>query len=134
MRASSGRAGAGTQVDRALSSAKDRCESGGSVEALNRDCLCVGADVEALRSRLEESLPPSGAGGAPFDLRPHLFAAHPVFLAREQVEEMARIVAACENVIDSPGFRARALSAAPEIARDDPGPRGAFIGYDFHLG
>jgi hypothetical protein len=33
-----------------------------------------------------------------------------------------------------PAYRDAALSWAPDIARFDAGPRGVFMGYDFHLG
>ena len=41
---------------------------------------------------------------------------------------------AIEAVTRLPAYREAALSWAPEIARRDFGPRGAFMGYDFHLG
>jgi len=44
------------------------------------------------------------------------------------------VIAAIETVISSPAFAQRALEKAPVIARRDPGTRGAFLGYDFHLG
>ncbi|EAZ99673.1 hypothetical protein [Marinobacter sp. ELB17] len=47
---------------------------------------------------------------------------------------MERIVQAIESASALASYRERALSWAPEIARIDPGPIGAFMGYDFHLG
>jgi hypothetical protein len=47
---------------------------------------------------------------------------------------MARIVQAIEAAASLTAYRERVLSWAPEIARFDPGPIGAFMGYDFHLG
>ena len=47
---------------------------------------------------------------------------------------MERIVQAIESASALGPYRERALSWAPEIARFDPGPIGAFMGYDFHLG
>ena len=64
---------------------------------------------------------------------PHLFASLPVFVSRRHVDEMARVVAAVEEVVALPAYRTEVLSHAPEVARIDPGARGAFIGYDFHL-
>jgi hypothetical protein len=46
---------------------------------------------------------------------------------------MLRVVQAIEAVALLPGYRDAALSWAPEIARHDFGPLGAFMGYDFHL-
>jgi hypothetical protein len=64
--------------------------------------------------------------------RPHLFSNTPVFLSEGNVAEMLRIVHAVEAAIRLPGYRDAALSWAPEIARHDFGPRGVFMGYDFH--
>jgi glutathione synthase/RimK-type ligase-like ATP-grasp enzyme len=47
---------------------------------------------------------------------------------------MERIVQAIESAAELPSYRERALSWAPDIAGFDPGPIGAFMGYDFHLG
>jgi uncharacterized circularly permuted ATP-grasp superfamily protein len=46
---------------------------------------------------------------------------------------MGEIAQAIEAVARTPAYQAEALAWAPEIARFDPGPRGAFMGYDFHL-
>ncbi|WP_236072883.1 hypothetical protein [Marinobacter nauticus] len=47
---------------------------------------------------------------------------------------MKRIVQAIEFAAELPPYKERALSWAPDIAGFDPGPIGAFMGYDFHLG
>ena len=65
---------------------------------------------------------------------PHLFAALPVFVSRSHVDEMARVIAAVEEVAALPAYREEVLARAPGIARIDPGARGVFVGYDFHLG
>ena len=64
-------------------------------EALNHAECCVAADVPALRARLEESLQWSAAERGVFDAHPHLFAAHPVFLTRAEVDEVSSSVAPC---------------------------------------
>ena len=46
---------------------------------------------------------------------------------------MERIVQAIESAVELPSYRERVLSWAPEIAHFNPGPLGAFMGYDFHL-
>ena len=46
---------------------------------------------------------------------------------------MLRTVHAVEAATRLPGYRDAALSWAPEIARQDFGPVGVFMGYDFHL-
>jgi hypothetical protein len=46
---------------------------------------------------------------------------------------MLRVVRAIEAASRLPGYREAVLSWAPEIAHRDFGPRGVFMGYDFHL-
>lgn len=102
--------------------------------ALNRNCLCVTVNHDTLRRELD-------ADGANADLyneilatRPNLFSATAVFVTPQQVERMREIIRAVETVVALPAYRAEVLAVAPEIARFDPGPRGVFMGYDFHLG
>ncbi|GAB4508578.1 MAG: hypothetical protein Tsb0026_07430 [Sulfuricaulis sp.] len=65
--------------------------------------------------------------------RPHLFSSTTVFVTRAQIAAMQRIIQAVESVVTLPAWHERALSRAPEIARVEPGARGVFLGYDFHL-
>lgn len=102
-------------------------------ERLNRDCFCVGADVTALRRRLEDDLAPYGMSGKLIDTHPHLFSAAPVFVARAQAERMQILVAAVHAAAGLPSYRAAVLSDAPPIAQVDTGPLGACLGFDFHL-
>jgi len=102
-------------------------------EALNKGCHCVSVDIEDLRAAVAGDC----AIGAPgIDLlkdRPHLFAAPPVFLARQQVAKMQALVEAIETVTALPAWRETVLGWAPEIARFETATRGVFLGYDFHL-
>jgi hypothetical protein len=103
------------------------------IEKLNSDCFCVSLDRAALRQALDAD-PAAGGLSALIEERcPHLFASLPVFVSGAHVDEMARIVAAVEEVVALPAYREEVLARAPEIARLDPGARGAFLGYDFHL-
>lgn len=108
------------------------------VGALNRDCFCLTLDPDALALALESE---TGSEVGQPDLAelirqrcPYLFAAQPVFVAQAQLERMAQVVQAVESVVALPAYREQALSAAPAIARFDPGgARSVFFGYDFHL-
>jgi len=102
--------------------------------ALNRDCLCVTVNHETLRRELD-------ADGANADLydkilatRPNLFSDMAVFVTGAQVERMREIIRAVETVVALPAYREEVTAEAPEISRFNPGPRGVFMGYDFHLG
>lgn len=105
-----------------------------TAEQLNRSCHCIAVDPERLRERLETSPESAGVYAAILAEQPHLFSGTPVFLARAQVERMQAAVTAIESVIANPSFIRHALAAAPLIATVDHGPRGVFLGYDFHLG
>jgi len=103
------------------------------IDSLNRDCHCVSLDREALRRALEAE-PASSRLHQLIEARcPHLFASLPLFVSREQVRQMGQVIEAVERVVALPDYREAALVWSPEIARHDPGAKGVFIGYDFHL-
>lgn len=101
---------------------------------LNRQCYCITLDRKALSDSLQKQFsdtdnkPPASP-----DIH-HLFSNTPVFVPQAEVTAMERIVRAIEAAAELSPFKERALSWAPEIAGFDPGPIGAFMGYDFHLG
>ena len=102
-------------------------------ERLNRECFCVTLDRAALCRALEAEVADARFCETYIHARPHLFSSAPVFLARTDVERMLAVVGAIEATAALPQYREAVLSWAPPIARPDPGPRGAFMGYDFHL-
>lgn len=65
--------------------------------------------------------------------RPHLFSNVAVFIDGAVLSRMQDIVGAIETVARHPGYRSKVLGWAPLVAQQDFGPRGAFMGYDFHL-
>jgi hypothetical protein len=103
------------------------------IESLNRDCFCVSLDRQALRAALEADPASRGLHALIEERCPHLFASLPLFVSREDVRAMGRVVDAVERVVALPDYRETLLAWAPEIARHEPGAVGAFIGYDFHL-
>src|SRR3990167_242784 len=102
--------------------------------ALNRDCLCVTVNRDALRRELDADDANADLYDEILATRSNLFSATAVFVTRTQAERMREIIRAVEAVVALPVYREDVLAEAPEIARFDPGPRGAFMGYDFHLG
>jgi len=94
----------------------------------------VAVDARALAGALESGSATVGLYASILRDQPHLFSETAVFLSRRQFERMEAVVTAVEEVVAKPAFRDHALALAPAIARLDPGPRGAFLGYDFHLG
>ncbi len=70
------------------------CQAATSIEALNRTCYCLSLDEEALRRGLEADLGARGLSRAMVETHPHLFASVPMFVSREHVEGMARVIGA----------------------------------------
>ncbi|MDO9598331.1 MAG: hypothetical protein Q7J47_11485 [Azoarcus sp.] len=101
--------------------------------ALNRDCNCRSLDVGRLRQQLEAEPALFGLAAEIERSRPHLFSATAVFIPPTTLQAMSEVVAATEAVIALPGFQSEVLGRAPAIAQLDHGPRGVFMGYDFHL-
>lgn len=104
------------------------------ITALNQACHCITFDAARMRALLETSPLTAGVYHSILEKQPHLFSASPVFLARADLARMQAVIGAVEEVVRTPGFRDWAFALAPAIARRDHGPRGAFLGYDFHLG
>jgi hypothetical protein len=100
----------------------------------NRNCRCATLDEAALGAALQAE-----SGDPDFHLRlmetrPHLYSKTPVFLPKGDLKRMQAIVRAVERVAELPSYRERVGAWAPVIAKTGHGPRGAFMGYDFHLG
>ena len=100
---------------------------------LNQECFCITLNEDALHRALASELGDTQLCAAFLETRPHLFSSTPVFLSEGEITEMLRIARAVEAAAALPGYRDVVLSWAPDIARHDPGPRGVFMGYDFHL-
>ena len=101
---------------------------------LNRECFCVTLDSARLLTAIQAEASDPDLATALLVARPHLFAAMPVFLAEHDLKAMLDLIAAVEATAADPAYQAQVLAWAPAIARHDFGPRGAFMGYDFHLG
>jgi hypothetical protein len=103
------------------------------IERLNTDCFCISLDRDALRRAIEADPAAAGLGSMIEERCPNLFAALPVFVSRQHVDAMAQVIRAVETVVALPAYRA-SLPWSPPIASFDPGARGVFMGYDFHIG
>jgi hypothetical protein len=103
-------------------------------ERLNRECFCITLDRKALSRAIEREAGDADFCAAFIETRPHLFSNAPVFLSAADVAEMVRMVHSIEAAARLPAYQEAVMSWAPPIAAHDFGPRGAFMGYDFHLG
>ncbi|MGZ8291181.1 MAG: hypothetical protein ACXW2U_19450 [Telluria sp.] len=111
----------------------DEC-AGAPAAVLNDSCLCPGPDQAALAYVLDAATGDAAVSAMIAERCPHLFAAQPVFVSAANAARMAQLVEAIESVIALPSYRDAVLEDAPAIARHDPGARGVFFGYDFHVG
>jgi hypothetical protein len=103
------------------------------VDALNRSCHCISVDQGALQKSLANRLGESGILSRLQQTHPHLLADSPVFVSRDQIEQMKAVITSIERVAGIDQFREQVLQWAPDIAAADPGPQGVFFGYDFHI-
>jgi hypothetical protein len=104
-----------------------------SIEALNSACFCVSLDTAALEKALESEIGQPGLFDLVRQRCPYLFAARPVFVSHEHMQRMAQVISAIESVVALPSYREKVLAQSPAIARHDPGAKGVFFGYDFHV-
>ncbi len=102
--------------------------------ALNRGCRCVTLDEAALARALAAAVDQPDVLEEIRRERPHLFSRTAVFVAPADRARMTAVIGAVESAVALPAFRERALAWAPPGARHDPGTRGVFLGYDFHVG
>ncbi len=103
-------------------------------ETLNLGCLCRTLSPDRLRQQLETDPTLQGMAAGLAVSHPHLFSETAVFLDPAINATLAQAITAIERVVALPAYQQHALSAAPDIARHNFGPDGAFMGYDFHLG
>jgi len=101
---------------------------------LNQECYCRTLDRKALNTSLQEQLVDTRDNPLGVNELNKLFSATPVFVPKTEIETMRRIVEAIDSAVRLPSYQQQVLSWAPKIAAFNPGPIGAFMGYDFHLG
>ena len=101
-------------------------------DRLNQGCFCITLDRQALCRAFERETDDAFCVTL-LETRPHLFSNVAVFVSTRAFEQMLAVVRAIEAVSRLPAYRDAVLAWAPNIARYDPGPVGAFMGYDFHI-
>ncbi|MFM2129044.1 MAG: hypothetical protein RL477_590 [Pseudomonadota bacterium] len=104
------------------------------VERLNAECQCTTLDRGRLQAELVGPHDEPARWGSLLEPRPHLFSNTAVFVSEADMAAMQATVAAIEAASALPAYRAAVAARAPAIAPADFGPRGAFMGYDFHIG
>lgn len=119
--------------DRLKSPCATNEDSRGLAQELNRSCFCISLDRHAMADAMRCASGDEAFFANHIEPRPHLFSNLPVFLPRADLDSMLATVAAIEDVSRLPDYLEAAAMWAPPIARRDHGPRGVFMGYDFHL-
>ena len=103
-------------------------------ERLNQHCVCVTLDRPAVVANLASQLGDNADEILSSTAWQQLFSNAAVFVPGRELDHMLAIVQALEAAAALPDYRRRVLSWAPQNAMINPGPAGAFMGYDFHLG
>ena len=101
------------------------------MDELNDACFCIGVDPLQVSHRLRETLRSHGLPTALTDAHANLFAGLPVYVAAAELEQMARLIAAVEQVVSCDSYRAAALSWAPASAHATRASLGGLLGFDF---
>lgn len=105
----------------------------GLSDNLNAKCFCQTLDHTTLMQNLETETGNTQIWEDLQNTHPHLFSSTPAFVSELDLQKMLATVEATERVSRMAAYGEAVLSNAPEIARQDFGPRGVFMGYDFHL-
>ena len=101
--------------------------------SLNHDCACYSLDMAALQKSLHADSVLSAWWPHWQETHAHLFSATGLFISQRQLQAMQEAVRVLHEVMGLPAWRAQVMAQAPELARTRMGPRGVFMGYDFHL-
>jgi hypothetical protein len=96
-------------------------------------CQCRTINEPLLHRLLEADSALAGKWQSVASTRPHLFASTAVFLSPNTVEQVVQAVTTLERVIALTLYQQTALAQAPAIAQHAFGPKGVFMGFDFHL-
>ena len=102
-------------------------------DKLNSKCFCQTLDRTTLMQNLETETGNTQIWEDLQSTHPHLFSSTPAFVSELDLKKMLATVEAIERVSRITAYGEAVLSDAPEIVRRDFGPRGVFMGYDFHL-
>ncbi|MEP7173643.1 MAG: hypothetical protein ABI705_09175 [Aestuariivirga sp.] len=105
----------------------------GLSDKLNARCFCMTLDRNLLLQHLKIDTGHENMWDELQLTHPHLFASTPTFVSEHDLLSMLATTQAVERISLLAAYREMVLSSAPAISRHDFGPRGVFMGYDFHL-
>ena len=102
-------------------------------DQLNQNCFCLTLDRSELARALDKASGEDGFQEKIAANQPHLFSNVPVFLPASALRAMQDVAGAIEEVALASAYQDAVLGRATAISQIDHGPRGALMGYDFHL-
>ncbi len=105
----------------------------GLSDKLNAGCFCLTLDRNMFLQHLKIDTGHEKMWAELQFTHPHLFASTPTFVSERDLLRMLATTQAAERASRLAAYQEKVLSSAPEIARHDFGPRGVFMGYDFHV-
>ena len=105
----------------------------GLSDRLNAKCFCKTLDRRMLLQNLENETAYNPLWKELQSSHPHLFSSTPAFVSEQDLQKMLATVGSIERVSRLAAYGNYVVSTAPEITRQDFGPLGVFMGYDFHL-
>ncbi|UAW97570.1 hypothetical protein KEM63_12245 [Halopseudomonas nanhaiensis] len=100
---------------------------------LNQHCVCATLDRPRVLLNLADLLGDAQEQLVSSPTWHQFFSDVAVFVPERDLDCMMETVQALETAAALPGFRQKVLGRAPQTAQINPGPVGAFMGYDFHL-
>ena len=100
----------------------------------NRSCFCLTLKRDEMADAIRDAVGDPTFFETHVKSRPHLFSNVPVFLPLADRDAMLEIIQSIEAAVHTPAYRDEVLSWAPPESRQDFGPAGVFMDYDFHLG
>lgn len=105
----------------------------GLSDRLNAKCFCKTLNRMMLLKNLEIETGDDQIWEGLKTTHPYLFSSTPAFVSEQDLQKMLATVEAIERVSRMAAYADNVFSTAPEITRQDFGPLGVFMGYDFHL-
>ena len=103
--------------------------SASAANKLNRDCFCTTLNSHNLDTILRQDTLNLDV----LATHPQLFSSTTVFISPTQLQQMREIIQAVSHVVNLPMYVEQALKRVTGITAYNPGTKGAFMGYDFHL-
>lgn len=94
----------------------------------NLDCRCKTLDWEELHKVLDQN-----KEWRVFSKGNNYFSDTSVYLSPNEILKMREIISEIENVVKLAGYKNSVFEESPAISKINFGPKGVFMGYDFHL-